>query len=621
MSGRVPGISKTSLWQAWKAVRKEFRRCSLRDVIDYMEYDLDPDVWIRDLLRSIQRGTYEPHPPRRFLIAKSNGFSRRMTMPHIPDLVLYRAIVDRLYRKSRRSEHRHVYFERTDLAKAQANAKKEASSERTETAGGLREITEWLTDYDSGSHRRYRAWLHYDQYRKHLILKRIYPFIVTTDVANFFDTILHCRIADSLQQITAPSGVVNLLFLLLERLGSRPQLKGSARIGVPVDEFDCSRKLAHMVLYPHDDHLVRQVGEEAYVRWMDDQVFGASSRRDALTVLAAVGASLSELNLTPNAGKSKILTTVQARRHYHLDVNAKLDDVEQMIQGGRGRTAISKAVGVAWKDAKRHAGNGQWEKILKRVYRMTGIAKRRSLRRRAIRDLLAHPHLATRISDYIRCTGAPSEYIEYVEAVWNHPEQVYDGVNRVLAESLLRLEATRSDARTVRRMASEFLARKRRIAGWRECCAVAPLLILRYGDKRSLPLLRRFAEGNSSEMPFSAARSAAIVYASFGGEQFGHIRRLASRLHSNYLAMLIRMVERIRAYKDVPGRLKARMNPAYDAVSHRQYFDMRSLLAARLLGLNRRKAVSRWLADKRKALLGGSLSDYDKAMVTRLWPS
>ena len=621
MASRIAGISKTSLWQAWKAVRKEFRRCSLRDAIDHLEYDLDPDVWIKDLLESIRRGSYEPHQPRRFLVAKSNGFSRRMTMPHIPDLILYRAIVDQLYRKSRRSENKHVYFERGDLDKAQAQAKKEASAEKTATTGGWKKISEWLTDYDSGSRRRYRAWLHYDQYRKHLILKRIYPFIVITDIANFFDTILHCRIAGSLHQIAAPSGMVSLLFLLLERLGSRPQLQESARIGLPVDEFDCSRKLAHMVLYPHDDHLVRHAGEDAYVRWMDDQVLGAASRRDALRALGAVGVSLSELNLTPNAGKSMILNTAEARRHFHLDLNAKLDVIEQMIHDSCSRKAIASAVRGAWTEAQKHEGDGQWEKILKRFYRMAGIAKLRSLRRRAIRDLLAYPHLAMRISDYMRCTGSVSEYIAYVEAVWSHPEQVYEDVNRFLAESLLRVEAEAADATKVRRIASQFLSGKRTLAGWSDCCAVVPLLILRYGDRRSLPLLRRFAERPSSDTPYSAARSAAIVYASFGNEQFGLIRRLASRLHANYLAMLILMVERIRTYEEVPGRLKARMDLAYDSVCHGQYLDMRSLLAARLLGLNRRKSVLCWLADKKKALLGGTLSDYDKVMLRRLWPA
>ena len=34
------GITKSSLWDAWKAVRKEIRTASIRDVIDLLDYDV-----------------------------------------------------------------------------------------------------------------------------------------------------------------------------------------------------------------------------------------------------------------------------------------------------------------------------------------------------------------------------------------------------------------------------------------------------------------------------------------------------------------------------------------------------------------------------------------------------
>jgi hypothetical protein len=91
-SNRIVGINRTSLWKAWKQVRRELRSAAVRDVTDFLEYDIDPNVWIDRLLRQIAAGTYEPHTPSRYSLAKSNGFSRRMTMPAIPDVVLYRTI-------------------------------------------------------------------------------------------------------------------------------------------------------------------------------------------------------------------------------------------------------------------------------------------------------------------------------------------------------------------------------------------------------------------------------------------------------------------------------------------------------------------------------------------------
>jgi len=60
MPGPIPGISRTSLWGSWKIIRKELDNASIRDVVDFLDYDIEPDVWIRRLLRQIADGTYEP---------------------------------------------------------------------------------------------------------------------------------------------------------------------------------------------------------------------------------------------------------------------------------------------------------------------------------------------------------------------------------------------------------------------------------------------------------------------------------------------------------------------------------------------------------------------------------
>lgn len=106
----VPGVTRSSLWAAWKAIRKMLRVSSARDVIDYLEYDVDPEVWIKRLLRQIEDGTYVPDVPARFVVAKSNGFTRTMTTPSVPDATLYRALVDSFYRRLRRYEVKHAYF-------------------------------------------------------------------------------------------------------------------------------------------------------------------------------------------------------------------------------------------------------------------------------------------------------------------------------------------------------------------------------------------------------------------------------------------------------------------------------------------------------------------------------
>src|SRR6202034_1709538 len=222
--------------------------------------------------------------------------------PAVPDLVLYRALVDCIFQRAKRRQHKHVYFLRGQVAAIQQKAEQDPV-----VPGDLS-----LPHYRAASQRSFLNWLKYDQYRKYLIFKKVHPFFVVTDISNFFDSILHSHVAEALHGLPIQARTVGLLFFLLERLSIRQDYAGSHGISLPVDEFDCSRTLAHMVLFPHDDEMVKLVGEQNYVRWMDDQNMGVLTRARGLEVLAEVGRSLSRLHLSPNAQKSKVLSLSEA---------------------------------------------------------------------------------------------------------------------------------------------------------------------------------------------------------------------------------------------------------------------------------------------------------------------
>lgn len=619
MPHRIRGISRTSLWNAWKAIRKELRRATVRDIVDHLEYDIDPNVWIDRLLKQIAGGTYEPAAPLRFTVAKSKGFSRRMTMPAIPDLVLYRAIGSYLQRKLKRRERAHVYYERGELSKAVQQAQDEADQEKGAGQDFWGRIVETWMDYQSHSKRRQRAWLHYSQYRKHLIFAKVYRHIVTTDITNYFDTVLHSKLAECFHSVAAPPRMVGLLFFLLERLSMRAPFSDSPHVGLPVDEFDCSRQLAHLFLYAHDDRMVAEVGEEAYVRWMDDQNFGVDSRAAGLNALARVADSLADQHLTANAGKSRILTLAEARRHFHLDINDRLDALEPLVREKKpDRAKIRQVTLSIWREAQSHEHDGEWDKILSRFYRYAAIGRGRSFRRRAVRDALSYPKITRRIADYMRATGSVSEYLEFVSSLCGHEEQVYPDVNLTLIESVLRLEPSTADARTLRTLASDILTGTWKHRGRSLCMPVAPLLLLRFADGRSMARLRTLVNSNTDNLPMPVIRASAIVYASCGIDHFQDIRRAASRMWINPLADIVRLIERIRGYKEVPGSYAQRLNTCFDSVLGCPYVDMRSVLAARLLTLNSKVPVRKWLSQKIESLSQADLSEYESGMLKRL---
>ncbi len=610
MNERIRGISRTSLWAAWKAVRAELRRSSVRDVIDHLEHDINPDKWIAQLLSDIAAGRYEPRTPRRFTEAKGNGFSRRMTMPDIPDLVLYRAIADYLYRRARRFERGQVFCERSAIPADLRDYKQSLHP-------SLKVLDEWLTDYESASRKGYRAWLIYTQYRKWMLFRRVHKFVVVADIANFFDSILYSRVADSLSRLGISARISGLLFFLLERLSARDAYSESPRIGLPVDEFSCSRKLAHILLYPHDERMIAFAGTESYVRWMDDQNIGVQSRSYGLACLAEVSESLGRLHLTANSKKSLVLPIAAARRYFHFKHNEELDKAEELLtRKPIPRRELGRRVNAVYRRCRPDEGVGQWEKVLKRLYWLAAIAQARVLRRRALADVLAFPRLAERIAAYIHHTGSTAEYLTFARAVWEHGEQVYPDVSAVVFERLLRLETTAPESRELAALSSRVIRGKETFRGVERCYAIAPLLLLRFGSRRQASILRTALPRTSG----AAARSVAVIYSGFGSTQAREVERAAATSLRNPLAELVLMCRAVKRYKEVPGRWGLRTQPAFDSITRSQYLDMRGIAAIRLLGLNSSKAVRGWLRDKRTAMGKTDLSDFDRRLIRRLWP-
>jgi hypothetical protein len=609
MHGPISGISRTSLWTAWKQVRAEVKHSTVRDIVDFIDYDINPDVWINRTLSQIATGSYEPQTPSRFALAKSGGFKRRLTFPAIPDIVVYRAIADFVHRKSQRQQQPHVYYRRIDLQHAIRSAVKQARQERID----------FVSSYKFTSKSSFQKWREYEQYRKYLILERVYRFIVVTDISNFFDSVLHSEVSNALRNFPIPTRMIGLLFFLLERFAIRADYSDSPRIGLPVDEFECSKTLANLLLFSHDRVMTQLVGKDGYVRWMDDQAIGVDSRSDGLQVVAELGTSLATLYLTPNAKKTKILPLNEAKLYFHLKANAQLDRIERLIKRpAMSRTAIVRDLRRQWEIASRNKDHGEWEKIQKRVYRLAGLIKARFLRPYAARELLNTPTIAGRIADYMRCSGSATEYISFVRRILVHREQVHEDVEFVLIESLLRLEVRGSHAKALSGLASDVL---NDVASWKKNQFFANpgcLLLIRFAGRRSKRSLGHFFSEGKIARPAQLIRASAIAYSTFGSSEFSEVRKAAAQLLNNPLALMVRMVKRIQALPDVPNRFKNRLTLRFDSVAGKRYLDMRTLVAAKLLKLNKRKTIRAWLRQWGNEAKRKHISKFDRDLIKAL---
>lgn len=612
----IAGITKHSLWSAWKEVRQQLKRSPRRDVLDYLEYDIDPDIWIGRLLTQIKTAEYFPERPTRFCIAKSKGFDRVLTLPAIPDIVLYRTIVDLLFSRAARKQVKHAYFCQATLSRVvdavENDAKLAMAAAKSDDS----------SPYSLGSKTTFLEWLRFDQYRKLLIFEKVHPFIVLTDITNFFDSVLYGRIEESLYGLKVPPRLISLLFLILENLSLREAFTPVQRIGLPVDPCDCSRVLAHMILFPHDERIVERVGADSYVRWMDDQNIGVPSKADGLRVLGAIGDSLRRLHLTPNAGKSKILSLGEAKRHFHFSANALLDKIEQLpLKTAADRRALRKAVLSAWRLAQKYEGEGEWQKILKRFYRQAARAGARSLVRRAKHDIMEYPALVDRASDYLRYVLPASDVVDIVEEIIGDAEQVYPDVNYQLIESLLKLSPDVATSKRICLIGSEILNEIRNFPGSKECKALAPLVILRFGDGRNLRGLFSRLKRDAEVLPSDVTRSLCAVVGGSETAGFNVVRDTASKLLRNHLSEFVKLVARIKQFSSVPGRFKARVSLSRDSITQAEFIDMRALLAARILGLCPHIDVVTWLTDTRMTHLQATITAFDKRLIARLWPT
>lgn len=609
MPGPISGISKTSLWAAWKEVRAAVKDSTVRDILDFLDYDIQPSVWIERLLSQVAAGNYEPQAPLRFPLAKSGGFRRRLTFPAIPDIVLFRAVANFVHRKAHRQQQPHVYYRRIDLQRAILNAAEQARQKQAS----------FVSTYKFTSRRSFQNWREYEQYRKQLILKRVYRFIVVSDISNFFDSVLHSEVSNALRNFPIPSRMIGLLFFLLERLAIRADFSDSPRIGLPVDEFECSRTIANLLLFSHDREMVRFVGKDAYVRWMDDQAVGVSSRSQGLKVVAALGSSLANLYLAPNAKKTKILSLSEAKLHFHLETNADLDQTEDLIvRRVKPRRTLVRQLRRQWKVALRNKDHGEWEKIQKRFYRLAGLTKARFLRPCASRDLLNTPTLSERIADYMRCSGSPREYLTFIRRILSHREQVHEDVEFTLVESLLRLEVRNSQAKFLSDLAlsvlNDVVSSKKNSFFANPGC----LLLLRFGGRRGRRLLRRFFRERTTAKHAQLIRASAIAYSTYGSSEFAEVRKTAALLLNNPLALMVRMVRRVQGLESVPDRFKARLTLRRDSVAGKEYLDMRTFVAARLLKLNKRRAIKDWLRQWANGAKRRRISRFDRNLIERL---
>ncbi len=431
-------FSLRRLSSTWRDLRKELTKSDFRDCVDYLEIDLYGDEWLGRLRQRIVSGTYRPQEPGRREAAKASGVFRVITSPAIEDLLVYRHICDEIYERAISSEPRGSFFGRRHVKEAVGTKIDRLSDE----------------DYESF----FEIWLRYDEYRKRLLMNDLFKFMLITDISNYFEEIQHPLLMEYLAPYHLPRQALGILGQLLAMLRPVTGHSPSPAVGLPIDQFDCSRILAHVFLFEHDAHVAEIVADTGYVRWMDDQTVGVASREEARQVTRELVRSLGKQRLTLNTSKTRVLGPTEVATHFWLSHNEAISRVEAKLESGQPPEDVRLEVAQLWARFVATDRKGNWDKVLARLLSVAGRTKTPVASLEDCQQLLVEvPARHVRIFEYLIALDRFEDLVSLFEWLLNSQNSLYEDVEAAWFECLLLVSPPRAIRPRLRELALEFV--------------------------------------------------------------------------------------------------------------------------------------------------------------------
>ncbi len=335
--------SKSKLVQTWKGkVRASMRAQALPDCVEYLDVHGNIDRVCRQLSRDILKGEYVPRSARPILVEKSKGLCRLMVVPHFRDAIVLESLSESFWQQVKSSAPTpNAFFEPEDHK---------------------------FTKGEKDDYGPLHAWLNFQE--KIFNFSNSRNFIVVTDIANYYDFINHGHLRNVISSIAKiDETILDCLIFILSELLWRPDYMPRYNVGLPQMNINAPRLLAHCFLYELD-RVMHAYSSGDYVRYMDDIDVGVDTVNQAKHYIRDLDLVLQSRHLRLNSGKTKILSSVDARRHFKIEENLLLDRMEEKIKLGKYPLAARANVFLRVYKAcarRRVYDDGNGDKILKRL--------------------------------------------------------------------------------------------------------------------------------------------------------------------------------------------------------------------------------------------------------------
>ncbi|WP_210391300.1 RNA-directed DNA polymerase [Synechococcus sp. PCC 7502] len=188
-------------------------------------------------------------------------------------------------------------------------------------------------------------------------------------------------------------------------------------LGLPQINFDAPRLLAHAFLFEIDTYLNHET-KGNFVRWMDDIDFAVQDIGSAKKILRGLDELLLTRGLRLNLGKTKILSSEEAKNYFLPNENRYLTimtkRVDRLIDSGLDISDEKQKIRRRFKKFLNLPHIGRWEKVYKRYFTLSTKTKDTFLEFYVPELLDNNPDLRENIFRYYGGLGINKKRFEHI---------------------------------------------------------------------------------------------------------------------------------------------------------------------------------------------------------------
>ena len=425
----------------WKnQVRRHLRAARLADfylavdALQFAAYEWNLDDLLTALMRDIRSGDYLPERAEIIWSAKKNGMSRPLAFLEPRDALLYRALVT---------------FVQPDLL---TSTRLWTSYRRDEQ--GNRCHFEQVDSEDNSYPDWFAIWK--DRQGAIATMSDNYPYIVESDIANYFPTIDRPAVAELFLSITRLSrDAVRLLMHLLRLIQPHVLFSEVPHRGLPQENLDSSRTIAHSLLIQVDSEFDQEGQEGRYSRYMDDIILAVNTEEEGFALVNRIQRSLHQLGLYPNTSKTRVVSSEQFIADQMFRRNADLEEIDHRIKAliveRRDLKQIESippdllaALHAVWQDHTSDDSRPRnWDRVLRRLYTLYRQVRDDSLLSSCADHIWEYPDGARHFLEYARSFPLSQQLVDQLARQLQRTRNLYEDIPLLIAETIATAPVSR----------------------------------------------------------------------------------------------------------------------------------------------------------------------------------